>query len=131
MAKTKNTSTFTFTNPHPKGIKTLGDCVYRAVSLATGKTWLEAYDELGALGRELLAPPNDKLTYATYLDRRADRIEVMKGGKRLTAKDLAKLNDEHTYVVRTANHLATVKGGKLLDTWDSSEKSAYIVWRMR
>lgn len=127
----KSTPTFTYTNPHPKGIRTLGDCVFRAIALATGKTWLEVYDDLVALGREQLAPPTDKVTYATYLDRRADRIDVMKGGKRLTPSDLAKRKDGKTYVVRVAGHLATVQGGKVRDTWDCGAKSAYVIWVLR
>lgn len=131
MAKDKNSSLYEFTNPHPKGIRTHGDCVYRAISIATGKDWLTVYDELTALGRELLCPPNDKLTYATYLDRIADRREVISVGKRATGKSIARLDPTKTYVVRMANHLATVKGGKIRDTWNSGDKAAYIVWELR
>lgn len=131
MTKPKATQLYAYTNPHPRDIKSHSDCVYRAISIATGKDWLTIYDELTALGRELLAPPNDKLTYATYLDRVADRIEVKKNGKRLTGKDVARLNAHKTYIVRTAHHLAAVQDGKVRDTWDSSDKSAYIVWEMR
>jgi hypothetical protein len=44
----KSTTTFKYTNPHPKGIRTVGDCVIRAISIATGKDWLTVYDELVA-----------------------------------------------------------------------------------
>lgn len=131
MAKPKGTKLYAYTNPHPKGIKSHGDCVYRAIAIATGKDWLTVYDELTALGRELLAPPNDKLTYATYLDRIADRIEVKTVGGRLTGKGVAGRDPSKIYVVRMANHLACVKGGKVRDTWDSTKKSAYIVWELR
>lgn len=131
MAKSRATSTFVYTNPHPKGVKSHGDCVYRAISIATGKDWLTIYDELTALGRELLAPPNDKLTYTTYIDRIADREDVKVDGKRLTGKTLANRKDSKVYIIRTANHLATIRNNKLRDTWDSSDKAAYIVWRLR
>lgn len=131
MAKAKTTQTYAFTNPHPKGIKSHDDCVYRAISIATGKDWLTVYDELTALGRELLAPPNGKLTFATYLDRIADRIEVISMGKRATGKTIAKLDPSKIYVVRMANHLACVKDGKVRDTWNSTDKAAYIVWELR
>lgn len=129
MSKAVNTESFTYTNPHPKGIRTLGDCVIRAISIATGKSWLDVYDELTALGRELLAPPTDMKVVTAYLDPIAERINVMTDGRRLTALDLTK-KGRKTYVVRTANHLATVRAGKLRDTWDSSHKSAYIIWRV-
>jgi hypothetical protein len=135
--KAKNTKTFAFTNPHPKGSVKVGDCVYRALSIATGKDWLIIYDELTALGRELLAPPNDKLVYAHYLDQIADRKDVIIGGKRVTADNLARLQQQSTesqeavFVIRTAGHLATVKGGKLRDTWDSGSKAGYVIWELR
>lgn len=131
MAKVKNTALYAFTNPHPKSIKSHDDCVYRAISIATGKDWLTVYDELTALGRELLAPPNGKLTYATYLDRIADRLEVKTAGKRPTGKSIARLDPSKTYVVRMANHLACIKDGKIRDTWNCGDKSAYIVWELR
>jgi hypothetical protein len=128
----KGTPTYAFTNPHPKGLTSLGDCVFRAISIATGKDWLTIYDELTALGRELIAPPNDNATYTVYLDKIADRIPA----KRKTAEGLkrhtpATLPKTGTYVVRQAGHLVTVKNGKARDTWNSSNKSAYIVWKVR
>lgn len=131
MTKPKGTKLYAFTNPHPKGIKSHGDCVYRAISIATGKDWLTVYDELTKLGRELLAPPNDKLTYATYIDRIADRITVETVGGRPKGNTVARLDPSKTYLMRMANHLACVQGGKIRDTWNCGEKAAYIVWQMR
>jgi hypothetical protein len=132
MVKPKSTQHYTYTNPHPKGIKTLGDCVFRAISIATGKDWLTVYDELTTLGREVLAPPNDKATYNVYLDRIADRVEVKYktagGTKRHTPRTLPK---NGTYVMSQANHLATIKNGKVRDLFDSSSRSAYVIWKVR
>ena len=127
----KNTATFEYTNTHPSQIKTLGDCVFRAISIATGKTWLEVYDDFCELGRTLIAPPTDMVTLKTYLDRRANRVEVIVNRKRLTGADLAKRKDGKTYVIRTARHVATIKDGKVRDTWDSGSKSGYIIWELR
>jgi len=124
----KSTTTFKYTNPHPKGIRTVGDCVIRAISIATGKDWLTVYDELVVLGRELLAPPTDMKVVTAYLDPIATRKDVKVDGKRLTARDVTKLRG--TFVIRTAGHVATVKNGKLRDTWDSGAKSAYIIWKL-
>lgn len=130
-ARRKGTPTYAYTNPHPNDIISHGDCVYRAIAIATGKDWLTVYDELTALGRELLAPPNDKLTYATYLDRIADRIEVISYGKRATGKTIARRDPSKIYVLSMAHHMACVKDGKIRDTWNSGDKAAYIVWELR
>ena len=132
MTKPAGTQLFAYTNPHPDGIKSRSDCVYRALSIATGKTWLEIYDELTALGRELLAPPNDDYTYKAYLDKIGKRIKpgpVMRG-KRPTGKTVARMDDSKTYVVRMAGHLVCVKGGKIRDTWNCGDKAAYITWEL-
>lgn len=133
MTKPKATQLYAYTNPHPKGIKSHGDCVYRAIAIATGKDWLTVYDELTALGRELLSPPNDGNTYKTYMDRIADRIQAtnVATGKRPTGQTVARMDRSKTYVVRMANHVVCVKGGKIRDTWDCGYKSAYIIWRLR
>jgi hypothetical protein len=127
--KVAETTTYKFTNTHPKGIKTSSDCVYRALSIATGKEWLEVYDELHTLGRELLAPPNDMKTVSKYLDDIAVRHEVMYNGRRLTGANIASSSNK-TYVVRTAGHLAAIVNGKVRDTWDSSKKPTYIIWEL-
>lgn len=123
----KNTKTFSYTNTHPNDAKGIGDCVFRAISIATGKDWLVVYDELTALGRELLAPPNDKLTYATYLDKIASRVPAIVDGKRLLPTQLPKSG---TYVVRQANHLTCVKDGKVRDTWNTTDRSSYLIWKV-
>lgn len=131
MAKPKNTSTFIYTNPHPNGDKNLSDCVYRAIAIATGKTWLQVYDELTLLGRELLAPANDDKTWSAYLTKIGEKIEAKyeKSGRRFrhTPKTLPK---KGTYVMSQAHHLVTIVDGKTRDTWDSSNRSAYTVWKI-
>lgn len=125
-----DTSTFKYTNPHPKKKKNLGDCSIRALSIATGKDWLTIYDELAAIGREILAPQGSMEAINIYMERIGTKIPVKVDGKRLTAKDLCALRGSHTYVIRTAGHVACVKNKKLRDTWDSSTKSGYIVWKV-
>lgn len=130
MKKPKSTANFVFTNPHPKGSTKSADCVVRALSIATGKTWLQVYDELVKLGRELLELPNGNATYQNYLDKIATRIpakyEGSRGNKRHTPQTLPKTG---LYVMSQANHLVTIKNGRVRDTWDSSNKSAYIIWK--
>ena len=127
----RNTKTFAYTNTHPLGASHIGDCAYRAVSIATGKDWLTVYDELTALGRELLTPPNDDHTVKVYMDRIGDRIRVAGYGGKPTAKTVTSLDPSKTYVVKVASHLVTIKGGKIRDTWDCSNRVVQVVWVLR
>lgn len=128
----KDTEFYTYTNPNPLRYKA-GDCVIRAISLAFNKDWYEVYDDLYRLGREMADMPNVNRVYEAYIEKLGGKKisayrELEGGRKRLTARDLAKKNG--TFILSTANHLATVKNKKLLDTWDSSDRSAYKIWRI-
>ena len=128
---------YEYTNPHPSNDKKLGDCVIRALSIATGKDWLTIYDELAKIGREQLAPMTDMKTVHAYIETlNTEKIPVKfedaKTGKtrRITARVLATAPNKATYIIRTAGHLATVKDGKLRDTCDSLDRAGYIVWKI-
>lgn len=135
MAKSltaKNTSVYTYTNNNPLRYRS-GDCVVRAISLAFNKDWYEVYDDLYRLGREMADMPNVNRVYEAYIEKLGGKKisayrELEGGRKRLTARDLVK--QDGTFIISTAKHLAAVKDKKLLDTWDSSDRSAYKVWRI-
>lgn len=115
---------FTKTNPHPTG-KKIGDCVIRAIVLAEKRDWVEVYDRLVAIGRELHDMPNSKNVYEKYLLDRGWKKEKMPRyltGKRYKLKELADIHDNETIIVSIAKHIATVINGELVDTWDCSNK---------
>lgn len=125
-----NTKYYVYTNPHPNGARYVADCAYRAICIATGKPWLQVYDELTALGRELLTPPNDDKTVGVYMDRLAKRIKVRSAIKRPTGINVTALDPSKTYVVKVASHLYAVKDGKIRDTWDCSKMAIRTVWQL-
>ena len=53
-------------NANPKGLKT-GDCVIRALSKATGKSWDEVYAELCEIGYKKKKLPNNDCVYKAVL----------------------------------------------------------------
>lgn len=133
MSTKQNTASFTYTQVNPLH-RNSGDCVIRAIAIAFNKDWYEVYDELISLGREMADMPNIPKVYSEYIERlggiKISAFKELEGGrKRLTAKDLAKT--KNTFIISTAHHLATVKDGSLRDTWDSSDRSAYKIWRIK
>ena len=69
MAIRKNledTTTFRFYNENPKNHRT-GDCVIRAIGLATELGWDEAYKSLCKFGYKKKLMPNDKQCYDKWL----------------------------------------------------------------
>lgn len=65
--KYQETDTFLWENQNPKG-KIAGDCVIRAIASATGMTWDQVFDGLVEVARKHKMMPNDKKTYAKFLE---------------------------------------------------------------
>lgn len=109
-----------------------GDCVIRALTKAFSMEWLEVFDALTPLSRELQVPFNCKPCYEKYITQVKGWVfksyRVQKGHKRPTVKEFAKANKEGTYILRLAHHLVTVHNGQYFDTWDSGEHCYYGYW---
>lgn len=130
MNKNKN---FKYYQPNEKDIKDeYGDCVLRALTKAVNKTWLEVFDELIVIAREVQAMPNNKHTYEKYLvDIKGftyKGISNKKGSKRPSVTEFAKEHRTGTYVVRLAHHIVTIVDGIYYDTWDSGNEKMYGYW---
>jgi hypothetical protein len=118
-------------NINPLGKKTT-DCVIRAIAKAEGKEWLEVFDILVKLARENYTIPNGKDNYKEYLEK-YPKINVFhmvaNKKKRYTVKEVSKW--QGTYIVQTARHLTTTIDGNYYDTWDSGNKCAYVIHKVR
>lgn len=125
---------FKLTNPNPEWENTKSlkwnrpDCVIRAVALATGLSWLEAFDYLSAKARRDHTVPNDGTRLRDWLAEAGaswTAVTVKPGKKRLTAENFAKGHPEGQYILRLANHEAACVNGVILDVWNCSAKCVY------
>ena len=114
-------------NANPKERK-IGDCVIRALSKATGKSWDEVYDELYIIGKKKKRMMNDPKVYKAFLEKEnftsssARRNEY---GKMITVEEFANNVDSDTmYIISTRKHLTIVFNGDIYDTWDTSSQRA-------
>lgn len=119
-------------NNNPKQKKT-NDCVIRAISLATGKSWQEVYRELAEQGIKCGLMINDRTNWKTYLKHLGYNMEKMPrkyNNKRYTVEEFVDeiAHKNWTYIVKVANHLTVVKDKKLYDTWDCSHKCVGNYW---
>lgn len=115
---------FIKTNPNPEGKKT-GDCVIRAIAIAEKKSWIEVYDALCELGREMSDMPNMKKVYETYLIKNGwvkQKMPKHSNGKRYKLRELADENPKGVFIMGVVHHIATVIDGDLYDTWDCGRK---------
>lgn len=123
---------YQYYQPNKKDLKdTYGDCVIRALTKVTGKSWLEVFDELLPYARELQCMPNSKPAYETYLLNNGFEyvgVSNKKGTKRPTVESFTKAHKEGTYILRVANHIVASVDGVYYDTWDCGSKSMYGYW---
>ena len=130
----KDNRHFRYTNTNPNNSKTTGDCVVRAISIATGKHWEEVYTGLCNIGFKLKAMPNDDKVYEKYLEElgwEKQKQPRKEDNTKYKAKELAEMSGKGSgivAVIRVANHLSAVNNGYILDTWDCGDKTVGNFW---
>lgn len=126
---------FIYNNPHPKG-KRVNDCVKRAITLATGKDYIEVQRELNKTKNLLGCKSfNDLKNCKYYIEKILGGIKISfpasRGQSRMTGLEFAINNPTGTYILRMAKHLSCCIDGKINDTWDCSDKCVYNAWKIK
>ena len=119
-------------NNNPKNNITK-DCVIRAISFATNKSWKDTYRELTELGIKKGLILNDRKNWKAYLKKLGYEIQKMPVRDDRTRYTLEEFCDELAkpniiYIVKVANHITVVKNKDLYDTWNCSNKSVGNYW---
>ena len=138
-------------NINPKGIKA-GDCVIRAIAVATEQTWNKVYADLCKIGFKMKRMPNEKAVYEKYLNNlgwikhKQPRATTYADGRKQGSLKYTvdELCTELTWnkhiggysnkiIVSVANHLTclewdNVKGFEITDTWDCGYKCVGNYW---
>lgn len=106
-------------NLNPKGIR-VGDCVIRAISTASGKSWDRVYAELAVHGFKMADMPSSNAVWASYLGSIGFKCSMLPTG--YTVRRFAEEYDKGAYIVCTGSHVVAVIDGDYLDTWDSGDE---------
>lgn len=119
---------YTFMNPHPKGCL-VGDCVKRALTIATGEDYREVSRQLNRIKRELNADKfNSDEVWWEFVNRRgykAETYQAVKGQKRMNGERFCESHSKGRYILVMAGHLSCCINGVIYDTWDCSSKCVY------
>lgn len=106
-----------------------GDCVVRAISIATEKSYQEIYDSLYAIS--WISPRKGvyKRVYETYLDSIGwKRTTTMKFGQGCKAHLKADELPPGRLIVQVSKHLVAVIDGVIQDTFDCSRDGTRCVY---
>jgi len=110
---------FLVRNPNPKAAR-VGDCVIRAISIATGKEWEEVYAGLAVTGFSMCDMPSANAVWAEYLEGYGFKRRVIECCH--TVREFAKDHPEGKYILGTGTHAVAVIDGDYIDTWDSGDE---------
>jgi hypothetical protein len=118
-----NAMTHVQSNPNPMN-KRVGDCVVRAVALATDSTWNDAYMQLCLQGYAMADMPSSNNVWGAYLREKGFTKHNIDDCKDCyTVRDFAQDHPEGTYVLGTGTHaVAVMDGGNYFDSWDSGDE---------
>ncbi len=122
---------FLLLNPNPKNAR-VGDCVIRALSIATRKSWEDIYTALAVYGFMLCDMPSSNAVWGAYLkDQGYERNVVIDSCPDCyTVKDFCRDNPQGTFILGTGTHAVAVVNGNYCDTWDSGDEVPIYYWRL-
>lgn len=120
---------FIVSNPNPNNNKT-GDCVIRAISIATEKSWDDVFIELMLKAYSMKDMPSTNRVWYSYLHDLGYTRTVIPN----TCPDCYNINDftrDHpkgTFIVGTGTHTVAIRNGNYYDTWDSGMEPIIFYW---
>ena len=140
--KYPETKTFHYFNANPKG-RITGDCTFRAISAAMGKSWADVVMEMAKMSVETGYAINDKKGIAQYMEKAGFRKLAQPrkaNGTKYTGEEFCKVQQKclkekllHGVEWRDGiviapkivaniggNHIVAIIDGKVNDTWDST-----------
>lgn len=116
-------------NPNPCG-SYVGDCVVRAIAIALGKNWYEAYMELSVKGFELCDMPSSNRVWGELLKSYGFHRRIIPDScpDCYTIREFAAEHFKGTYVVGTGTHVVAVIDGDYYDSWNSGDEQPIYYW---
>ena len=118
---------FKYWNENPNG-EHIGDCVVRAITLASGLPYEEVKYKLWLNGELHDCDCISKFCYSNF-------IENVLGYKQIPCDDLTvgEFADEHpfgVYLIRINGHLTCIKNGQCYDIWNCLNELCDTVWKV-
>ena len=119
-------------NPNPLG-KTTGDCVVRAIAIATNRSWRETYRDLCRMGERMGDLPNANAVWGAYLREQGARQFLLPEScpECITVQAFCERYPEGVYVIGTGDHAVAVIDGDAYDSWNSLAATPTFFWRIR
>ena len=117
---------YKFYNENPLN-KYEDDCVIRAISCATNKSWDYVYDYLSDIAQYEGTLLDKKDFVKNYLDRTYKRLNYLSG----TVGEISGLFPNSTLLITMNGHIVCSKNGIIYDTFDCRNRQIEYVWLVK
>lgn len=117
---------YIYFNGNPCGENT-GDCVIRAISIATGFGRHKVYSGLCAFGYPCTIWGNSNSIWGKYLEYLGFKRFVIDSD--CTVSEFSKNHAKGTFVLGTGKHAVAVINGNYIDSWDSGKEKIIYYFR--
>jgi hypothetical protein len=114
---------YKYYNPNPSG-RRVGDCVIRAISLVTDKSWDDTYMGIAMEGYSTKDMPSSNAVWGNYMKGQGFVRRVLPDScpACYTVKDFCGERPNGVYLLATGSHVVAVVSGDYYDTWDSGDE---------
>ena len=119
-------------NPNPLG-KTTGDCVVRAIAIATDQSWRKTYRHLCDIGDRQADMPSSNMVWGMDLrEKGASQFLLPESCPEcITVRAFCDRYPEGIYVIGTGSHAVAVIDGDYYDSWDSGNEIPTYFWQVK
>ena len=114
---------YVFHNENPLN-KYEDDCVIRAISCATGKSWDQVYDYLSDIAQHEGTLLDKREFVRNYLDRTYQRLNNMYGSVGYISGQFP----NNVILITMKGHIVCSKYGVIYDTFDCRDREVENVW---
>ena len=115
---------YKYFNLNPLG-RRVNDCTVRAIGLALGISWDEAYQYLSEYARRQAIMPDEVAYIDEFLTEHFQKICGCRTGESLTVGEFVKHNPVGTFLITMNGHITCCIDGCIYDTFNPSDR---IVW---
>ena len=119
-------------NPNPGGRQT-GDCVVRAIAIATGQSWRRTYRDLCRIGEIEGDMPNSNMVCSMYLRQKGAKQFLLPETcpQCITVRAFCERYPDGVYVIGTGDHCVACIDGDYYDSWDSGTCVPTVFWKIK
>lgn len=115
-------------NANPEGRK-VNDCTVRAISLATGRSWDDAYVMLSEYARAQRIMPDEVDYIDDFLRTHFEKICGCKY-RQMTVRDFAREARKGTFLITMNGHITCCIDGCIYDTFDPGDRYIWDIYKV-